>query len=65
MKTERVFLDMTPTWAQILPILILSIREGNAQGREVAIKELARMADAADAYNAQVRAQQSADEVAE
>ena len=59
--TDRVFLDMTPTWSAVLPILILSIREGNAKGREIAIKELTRMAEAADAFNAQ----QNKDEVAE
>lgn len=48
-------IDMTPTWRGILPYLILSVENGNAEGRKIAIEELQRMADAADAYNASVK----------
>jgi len=47
-------IDMTPTWRAILPYLLLGIENGNAEGRKIAIEELQRMADAADAYNKSV-----------
>ena len=43
-------IDITPTWTNVLPILIAGIEAGNEQGRAAAIKELSRMAQAADAY---------------
>lgn len=47
-------IDVTPTWAGILPILILGLTEGTEAGQRQAKEELMRMAQAADAYNAQV-----------
>ena len=41
-------IDLTPTWAGVLPILIAGIENGNAEGRKIAIEELKRMAGAAD-----------------
>jgi hypothetical protein len=46
----------TPTWSAVLPMLLLGIREGNEAGRKIAAEELARMAAAADAWNAHVEA---------
>lgn len=40
-------IKITPTWQSILPLLIMGIREGNS----IALEELERMAQAADAYN--------------
>lgn len=37
------------TWGQCLPILLLAYAEGSPEGRRVALEELTRMAQAADA----------------
>ena len=42
------YIDMTPTWQQILPTLLLLLRNGDAKGKEEAVKELKRMARVAD-----------------
>jgi hypothetical protein len=47
-------IDMTPTWASILPILLAAIQDGNSTGRGAAIEELYRMAQAADQWNIHV-----------
>ena len=44
-------IDITPTWAGVLPILIAAIERGNATGRGAAVAELKRMAEAADRLN--------------
>lgn len=49
-------IDLTPTWRAILPILILALTDGTETGRKIAREELARMADAADAYNKETKA---------
>jgi len=54
-KKQVGTIDMTPTWRAILPYLLLGVENGNAEGRKIAIEELQRMADAADAYNASVK----------
>jgi len=46
-------IDVTPTWEQILPVLLMTIENGTGRGRKVAIEELTRMAQIADAYVAQ------------
>lgn len=46
------FIDMTPTWAGLLPVLAELLERGNAEGRKTARAELARMAQAADKWNA-------------
>lgn len=48
-------IDATPTWAAILPILILGIESGNETGRATAKAELLRMAEAADKFNASIK----------
>lgn len=50
-------IDVTPTWRGVLPVLILGLTEGKAEGRKAAREELARMADAADKWNTHVKAQ--------
>jgi len=47
------FIDMTPTWEEILPTYLVILRDGNAQGQRSAIEELTRMAKLADAYVAE------------
>mgnify|MGYP000016392747 CR=1 FL=1 len=42
------YIDMTPTWEQILPTLLLLLRNGDAKGKQEAVRELQRMARAAD-----------------
>ena len=49
---EVRYIDITPTWSAILPVLILGLTHGTAEGRRAAQIELARMAQAADAFNA-------------
>lgn len=44
----RVVVDVTPTWAGLLPALLAVLESGNATGRKMAREELARMAAAAD-----------------
>lgn len=51
-STEPVTIDMTPTWAAVLPILLAGLEKGTAQGRKMSREELARMAQAADQANA-------------
>lgn len=49
---EVRYIDVTPTWSGILPALLFALDAGTAEGRKIAREELARMAAAADAYNA-------------
>lgn len=53
MNTKTI--DITPTWADILPTYLAVIKDGNAQGHKVAREELQRMAQAADKLNALVK----------
>lgn len=46
-KPVRV-IDVTPTWRAILPILLMGYENANAEGRQIALEELQRMADLAD-----------------
>lgn len=51
--TEKTFIgtiDLTPTWKQVLPLLLMGYEEGSSEGRALALEELQRMAEAADAY---------------
>lgn len=41
-------IDMTPTWSEILGMLLTGFENGNATGRKIALDELRRMADLAD-----------------
>lgn len=45
-------IDLTPTWSAVLPMLLAVLEDGSEAGRKMARAELARMAEAADAYNA-------------
>lgn len=58
-NTQTEHIDVTPTWEQILPVLITLIDNGapngyqrpfESKGRAGAISELQRMAQIADAY---------------
>lgn len=56
MNAPREFIDMTPTWAGMLSTLRMLAENGNATGRATAWAELARMAEAADKWNAHAAA---------
>ena len=45
-------IDLTPTWAQILPALLAVVQDGTPEGQRAAVTELQRMAQAADRLNA-------------
>lgn len=49
-ESGRQFIDMTPTWAEILPTLLALVTDGDATGRRTAREELARMAGLADSF---------------
>ena len=61
-KTAPVYLDLSPTWAGIMPALIATIENGTCEGREIARAELARLADSVDSHNAKTRAETAAPE---
>jgi hypothetical protein len=42
------YIDVTPTWSQILPALLALLESGTAEGRRTARDELERMAALAD-----------------
>lgn len=42
-------IDLTPTWSAILPALIAALCDGTPTGQDMARRELANMAQAADA----------------
>ncbi|QOC54175.1 hypothetical protein [Caulobacter vibrioides] len=46
--------DLTPTWAGLLPVLVELAHEGNGTARPLARQELERMAQAADRWNARM-----------
>jgi hypothetical protein len=46
-------IDLTPTWEQILPTLLVLFKDGNAKGRAAVTEELTRMAKLADLYVAE------------
>jgi hypothetical protein len=53
--------DVTPTWLGLLPMLLELTRPSiNQDARQMAFKELARMAEAADKWNEHVTAQNHA-----
>lgn len=60
MKQQIGFLDLTPTWQGILPVMVLALTNGTPTGQRAAQEELARMADAADKWNAHAKAEQEA-----
>lgn len=43
--------DVTPTWADVLPAYVAVLQSGNADGRKVACYEMRNMARAADHGN--------------
>jgi hypothetical protein len=54
-KVQVGTVDMTPTWGEVLSILLDFHAFGNIQQRDTAHRELVKMASAADSYNAMQR----------
>lgn len=52
-KETVEYIDLTPTWSEILPTLLLIYTDATAEGRAGALTELKRMAEIADAYVAE------------
>lgn len=48
----RQFIDMTPTWAEILPTLLALVTDGDSKGQAFAREELARACQMADKFTA-------------
>ena len=53
MKKETISIEMT--WTGVLPLLLVLLEDGNAEGKTTAREELSKMARAADLYNKSVR----------
>jgi hypothetical protein len=45
------FIDLTPSWAAVLPALLAVIQDGTPEGQRLAVTELQRMSEAADRFN--------------
>ena len=54
---DSIALDVTPTWAGLMPGLILALTHGTREGRRMAAEELERLARAVDSANARARAE--------
>jgi hypothetical protein len=50
---EKMFIDMTPTWAGLLPSMLEVLENPTAshESKTIMREELARMAQGADAFN--------------
>lgn len=48
-------IDLTPTWEDILPMLLTAYEIGTPEGRRIAMEELSRMAKALDHCTAKER----------
>lgn len=48
-------IDVTPTWSEILPSILILLKSERASCREVAVTELARMARVADKMTAHLK----------
>ncbi|MGH8074243.1 MAG: hypothetical protein ACREO4_09235 [Lysobacter sp.] len=55
-QPEPVVIECAPTWAGLLPVLLELLARGNTEGQRTARDELARMAQAADKWNAHAAA---------
>lgn len=53
-------LDLTPTWAGLMPALIALLQDGTAEGQKTAREELARLARGMDSANAAARSEEAA-----
>ncbi len=51
-------INLTPTWEQILGVLLMLYDKGDSEGRGTALEELTRMAKLADLYVASQKSQE-------
>ena len=49
-KTPIGTIDLTPTWREILPTLVLLLCNGDTKGHRTALRELNLMAEIADLF---------------
>ena len=61
-KSAPVFLDLSPTWAGVMPAIIAALESGTEAGQWLARAELVRLADSVDSHNASQRAEKAAPE---
>jgi hypothetical protein len=54
-RDGKKYIDMTPTWSEILPTYLLILRDATEEGKKAAVEELTRMAKIADLYNDAVK----------
>lgn len=47
-------IDVTPTWAELVQTFFVVLEHGNEEGKHAIRKEIERMAQAADMWNAHV-----------
>lgn len=52
-------IDLTPTWSEILPTLLIILRDASPKGQSSAVEELKNMARAADMWNEHVKKSES------
>jgi hypothetical protein len=52
------FIDVTPTWEQLMPAFFAILENGTDTGKDLARAELTRLARMADAIHAQQKAEQ-------
>jgi hypothetical protein len=50
MKQKVGTIDIAPSWASIMPYLILAVEEGTETGKTIAKEELIRLAGLMDQY---------------
>ena len=59
-STETRYVDMTPTWVSLIPLLVETANSGeSASGRKAAMSELVRLAETVDKMNAQAKAEEN------
>lgn len=44
-------IDLTPTWVEIMPVIIMAIEKGTSEGKESAKEELMELARKVDQAN--------------
>jgi hypothetical protein len=51
-------IDITPTWAAVMPILLAALEDGTDEGKRIARAELTRLAGVVDGMNAHAKGTQ-------
>ena len=58
MTTEPKFINITPTWESVMPMLFMVLENGTTEGKREAQEELMRLARMVDTLNAKARGDQ-------